>query len=43
MLGIVWEEAWNSPVDVVRARFGITPFASPWPADLIEQVRAAAA
>lgn len=42
MLGIGWEDAWNSPVDVVRARFGIAPFQSPWPADLIEQARAAA-
>lgn len=43
MLGIGWEEAWNSPVTDVRARFGIAPFTSPWPADLIEQARAAAA
>lgn len=43
MLGIGWEEAWNSPVDVVRSRFGIAAFSDPWPADLIEQARAAAA
>jgi ubiquinone biosynthesis protein Coq4 len=41
LIAIPWEQVWNEPTEAVRARFGITPFASPYPADLFEQPRAA--
>jgi hypothetical protein len=35
-----WESVWSKPVAEVRAALGVTPFASPFPADLFEQQRA---
>ena len=43
MLGIPWETVWHLPIEAVRAQFGVTPFASPYPADIIEQLRPVAA
>lgn len=43
MLGIAWEQEWNRPVAALRARFGIAAYDSPYPADIIEQTRAALA
>jgi ubiquinone biosynthesis protein Coq4 len=41
LLGVDWPAVWDLPVDRVRARVGIVPYASPWPADLFEQLAAA--
>lgn len=41
-MGIEWENEWHLPIEDIRARHGILPFASAFPADLIEQLRAAA-
>ncbi|MGF1455096.1 MAG: Coq4 family protein [Alphaproteobacteria bacterium] len=42
MMDIEWEAIWNEPVDAVRARHGVTPYASPYPANLLEQLQGAA-
>ncbi len=42
MMDIEWEAIWNEPVETVRARHGISPYASPYPANLIEQLQGAA-
>jgi ubiquinone biosynthesis protein Coq4 len=42
LLGVDWEAIWDLPVDEVRARLGLTAYVSPWPADLFEQLLAAA-
>ncbi len=39
---VAWEEVWREPVETIRARFSITPYASPFPPDLFEQSGAAA-
>lgn len=41
ILGIDWVAIWDRPVEGVREAIGITAYASPYPADLFEQVRAA--
>ena len=41
LIAIPWAEVWSEPTEAVRARYGIAPFASPYPADLFEQLRAA--
>lgn len=43
LLGVVWPEVWNEPTDRVRARLGVTPYQSPFPPDLVEQLERAAA
>jgi ubiquinone biosynthesis protein Coq4 len=43
MLGLDWEREWNQPVDALRSKFGIRAYDSPYPADIIEQTRAAMA
>ena len=42
LLGVEWERIWNQPLDKVRARLGVTPYPSPYPADLFEQLQVAA-
>ena len=42
LLGVRWEGLWDRPVDAVRTELGQTPFASPWPANLFEQMVSAA-
>jgi hypothetical protein len=42
MLSIPWEQVWAEPTEAIRARFGVTPYQSPFPADLFEQFGAAA-
>lgn len=42
LLGVNWEAVWNKPLAEVRAQLGVTPYASPFPADLFEQLSAAA-
>jgi ubiquinone biosynthesis protein Coq4 len=41
LLGLDWPELWNQPVGQARAAIGLSPYASPYPADLFEQLRAA--
>jgi ubiquinone biosynthesis protein Coq4 len=42
LLGVPWETLWDKPLADVRARLGVTPYVSPFPADLFEQLSAAA-
>lgn len=36
LLGLPWEDIWHEPIDTIRAAHGITPYPSPYPADLLE-------
>ncbi len=42
LLPVNWEAVWNKPLAEVRAKLGVTPYASPFPADLFEQLSVAA-
>ncbi|MBI1339631.1 hypothetical protein GC169_05390 [bacterium] len=42
LLGVDWEAIWDAPVDELRARLGVKPYASPFPPNLFEMMRAAA-
>lgn len=42
LLGVAWEAIWDRPMEAVRAELGLKPYASPWQADLLEQLAAAA-
>jgi ubiquinone biosynthesis protein Coq4 len=42
LLGVNWEAVWDQPLDQVRRRLGVTPYVSPFPADLFEQLSVAA-
>ncbi len=42
LLGVNWEAVWQLPVAEVRRKLGVVPYASPYPADLFEQLSAAA-
>ena len=41
-MAIEWENEWHLQISEIRARHGIAPFASVFPADLVEQMRDAA-
>lgn len=41
-MAIEWENEWHLPIPEIRARHGIKPFTSVFPADLIEQMHNAA-
>lgn len=41
LLGVEWEEVWDRPVAEIRSTYGITPYDSPYPAGLLEQIRSA--
>ncbi len=41
LLGVAWEEVWDRPVTEIRSAYGITPYDSPYPAGLLEQIRSA--
>ena len=41
LIGLPWETLWTLPVDDIRAKLGVTPYVSPYPADLFEQAMAA--
>ncbi len=43
MLLIRWEEVWDRPTETIRRQFGVTPYASPYPADIFEQLAEATA
>jgi len=40
MLGIPWEAIWDRPIETIRHDRGIAVYASPYPADLLEQLGA---
>jgi ubiquinone biosynthesis protein Coq4 len=42
LLGVDWESVWDRPLADVRRTLGVTPYASPFPADLFEQLSVAA-
>ena len=42
LLGVDWPAVWDRPLAEVRARLGVQAYVSPWPADLFEQLSAAA-
>jgi ubiquinone biosynthesis protein Coq4 len=42
LLGVDWEAIWDLPLKDVRAKLALTPYASPFPADIFEQLSAAA-
>ncbi len=42
MMLIPWEQAWAEPTEALRVRYGITPYASPYPANIIELFESAA-
>lgn len=42
LLGVDWPAIWSRPLAEVRAKLGVTAYASPFPADLFEQLQAAA-
>jgi ubiquinone biosynthesis protein Coq4 len=42
LLGVDWEAVWAKPLPDVRRKLGVTPYASPFPADLFEQLSVAA-
>jgi ubiquinone biosynthesis protein Coq4 len=41
LLGLDWAALWDRPLEAVRAEIGLSPYASPYPADLFEQLAAA--
>lgn len=43
LIGVAWPEVWREPVAAIRDRLGISAYASPFPADLVEQLQAAGA
>ena len=43
MLGVVWEEIWNQPLDNVRSITGIDAYTSPYEPALLETMRSGAA
>ena len=42
LLPVKWDTVWDKPLDEVRAKLGVTPYVSPFPADLFEQLSTAA-
>ena len=42
LLGVDWPSVWNKPLADVRTYLGVTPYVSPFPADLFEQLSVAA-
>ncbi|MFL5298444.1 MAG: Coq4 family protein [Phenylobacterium sp.] len=42
LLPVKWETLWAKPVAEVRSALGVTPYVSPLPADIFEQLRTAA-
>ena len=41
LIGLDWERLWDQPAEAIRAATGVSPYTSPYPADLFEQMRAA--
>ncbi len=43
LLDVDWPEIWAQPTETIREKLGVTAYASPFPADLVEQMEAASA
>ncbi len=41
LVGVEWETVWDRPVTEIRSLLGVTPYDSPYPAGLLEQLRSA--
>ncbi len=41
LLGVDWPEIWNEPTAAIRERLGVSPYVSPVPPDLVEQLERA--
>jgi ubiquinone biosynthesis protein Coq4 len=41
LIAIPWEQEWSLSAEAIRARYGVTPYQSPYPANLIEMSLAA--
>ena len=41
LLGVHWQGVWDEPTDKVRERLGVSAYVSPFPPDLVEQLRQA--
>jgi ubiquinone biosynthesis protein Coq4 len=39
LMGVEWEAIWDRPLDEIRTIVGITPYASPYPAGILETLR----
>jgi ubiquinone biosynthesis protein Coq4 len=37
LIAVPWEDVWDQPVATLRERYGVKPYQSPYPADLVEQ------
>ena len=40
LIEVRWETLWDKPLEAVRAQLKLTPYASPYPADLFERAAA---
>ena len=41
LLGVSWPDIWSEPTDTIRKRLGVSPYKSPVPPDLVEQLERA--
>ncbi len=41
LLDVVWPDVWREPMESVRKRLGVSPYQSPVPPDLVEQLERA--
>jgi hypothetical protein len=41
LLGVAWEEIWDRPIDEIRLALGVSPYESPYPPGLLEDLRSA--
>ena len=41
LLGVAWEEVWDRPVDEIRLMLGVSPYVSPYPPGILEDLRSA--
>jgi len=39
LLGVEWEALWDRPITQIRATLGVTPYESPYPAWILEELR----
>jgi ubiquinone biosynthesis protein Coq4 len=38
MMRIAWEDVWRRSAQSIRDEYGIAPYSSPYPADILEQL-----
>jgi ubiquinone biosynthesis protein Coq4 len=41
LIGVPWEEIWDRPLDEIRLELGVSPYESPYPAGILEDLRSA--